>query len=50
MAGLEDAGGDEVSLNDELIAERRLEVAAEDGMGITGSVTVERRPEPPRAQ
>ena len=40
-----DAGGD-----DELIAERRLEAAAENGIGITDSVTVERRPEPPRAQ
>ncbi len=43
-----DAGGDEVSLSDELIAERRLEAAAEDG--ITGSVTIERHPEPPRTQ
>jgi hypothetical protein len=45
-----DAGGDEVSLSDELIAERRLEAAAEDGVGITDSVTIERRPEPPSAQ
>jgi hypothetical protein len=45
-----DAGGDEVSLTNELIAERRLEAAAEDGIGITDSVTVERRPEPPSAQ
>ena len=43
-----DAGGDEVSLSDELIAERRLEAAAENG--ITDSVTIERRPEPPSAQ
>jgi hypothetical protein len=42
-----DAGGDEVSLSDELIAERRLEAAAEDGIGITDSVTIERRSEPP---
>jgi hypothetical protein len=35
-----DAGGDEVSLSDELIAERRLEAAAEDGIGITDSVTI----------
>ena len=45
-----DAGGDEVSLSDELLAERRLEAAAEDGIGITDSVTIERRPEPPSAQ
>ena len=45
-----DAGGDEVSLSDELIAERRLEAAAEDGIGITDSVTIERYPEPPRTQ
>jgi hypothetical protein len=45
-----EAGGDEVSLSDELIAERRLEAAAEDGVGITDSVTIERRPEPPSAQ
>jgi hypothetical protein len=44
-----DAGGDEVSLSDELIAERRIEAAAEDGI-IIDSVTMERRPEPPRAQ
>jgi hypothetical protein len=42
-----DAGGDEVSLSDELIAERRLEAAAEDGIGSTDSVTIERRLEPP---
>ena len=42
-----DAGGDEVSLSDELIAERRLEAAAEDGIGITDSVTNKRRLEPP---
>jgi hypothetical protein len=45
-----DAGGDEVSLSDELIAERRVEAAAEDGIGITDSVTIERHPEPPSAQ
>jgi hypothetical protein len=45
-----EAGGDEVSLSDELIAERRLEAAAEDGIGITDSVTVERRPDSPSAQ
>jgi hypothetical protein len=45
-----EAGGDEVSLTDELIAERRVEAAAEDGIGITDCVTVERRPEPPSAQ
>jgi hypothetical protein len=45
-----EAGGDEVSLSDELIAERRLEAAAEDGVGITDRVTIERRPEPPSAQ
>ena len=44
-----EAGGDAVSLSDELIAERRLEAAAEDGIGMTHSVTVERRPEPPSA-
>jgi hypothetical protein len=45
-----DAGGDEVSLSDELIAERRTEAAAENGIGITDSVTIERYPEPPRTQ
>jgi hypothetical protein len=45
-----DAGGDEVSRSDELIAERRLEAAAEDGVGMTGSVTIERHPERPRTQ
>jgi len=45
-----EAGGDEVSLSDELIAERRLEAAAGDGIGITDSVTVEQRPESPSAQ
>ena len=46
-----DAWGDEVSLSDELIAERRIEAAAaDDGLGITDSVPVERRPEPPSAQ
>jgi hypothetical protein len=45
-----DAGGDEVSLIDELIAERRLQAAAEDGVGMTGSVTIERHPERPRTQ
>jgi hypothetical protein len=45
-----DAGGDDVSLSDELIAERRVEAAAEDGIGITDSVTIERHPEPPSAQ
>jgi hypothetical protein len=45
-----EAGGDEVSLSDELIAERRLEAAAEDGIGITDSVTIERRLEPPSTQ
>ena len=45
-----DAGGDEVSLSDELIAERRLEAAAEDGIGTTHSVTIVRHPEPPSAQ
>jgi hypothetical protein len=45
-----DAGGDEVSLSDELIAERRLEAAAEDGIGVTDSMPVERRPEPPSAR
>lgn len=38
-----EAGGDEVSLIDELIADRRLEDAAEDGSGINDSVTIERR-------
>jgi len=46
----EDAGGDEVSLSDELIAERRLAAAAEDGIGMTDSVTIERHPGPPRIQ
>lgn len=46
---VKEAGGDEVSLSDELIAERRLEAAAEDGIGITDSVTVEQHPEPPSA-
>ena len=45
-----DAGGDKVSLSDELIAERHLEAAAADGIGITDSVTIERRPEPPSVQ
>ena len=45
-----EAGGDEVSLSDGLIAERRLEAAAKDGIGITDSVTVERSSEPPSAQ
>ena len=45
-----EAGGDEASLSDELIAERRLEAAAEDGIGITDSVTIERRRESPRTQ
>ena len=45
-----DGGGDEVSLSDELIAERRIEAAAEGGIGITDSVTVERSSEPPSAQ
>jgi hypothetical protein len=44
------AGGDEVSLSDELIAERHLEAAAEDGIGITGSVTIGRHPESPSAR
>jgi hypothetical protein len=41
-----DAGGDEVSLSDELIAQRRVE----DGIGITDSVTIERHSEPPSAR
>jgi hypothetical protein len=41
-----EAGGDEVSLGDELIVERHLEAAAGDGIGITDSVTIERRSEP----
>jgi hypothetical protein len=45
-----EAGGDEVSLSDELIAERHLEAAAGDGIGIPDSVTIEWRPEPPSAQ
>ena len=45
-----EAGGDEVSLSDELVAERRLEAAVEDGVDITDSVTIERHPEPPRTQ
>jgi hypothetical protein len=45
-----EARGDQVSLTDELIAERRPEAAVEDGIGITDSVTVEQRPEPPSAQ
>lgn len=45
-----EAGGDEVSLSDELIAERRLEAAAEDGIAMTDSVTIERQTESPRAQ
>jgi hypothetical protein len=45
-----DAGGDEVSLTDELITERRLAAAAEDGAGNTDNETIERRPEPPSAQ
>ena len=45
-----EARGDAVSLSDELIADRRLEAAAEDGIGVTDSVTIERRTEPPSAR
>ncbi|CCH86147.1 protein of unknown function [Modestobacter italicus] len=45
-----DAGGDKVSLSDELIAERRLEAAAENGVGMSGGVTIERHSDRPRAQ
>ena len=45
-----EAGGDEVSLSDELIAERRIEAAAEDGVGMSDSVAVERRLEPPSSR
>jgi hypothetical protein len=44
------AGGDEVSLSDELIAERRIEAAVEAGIALTDSVTIERHTEFPRAQ
>ena len=45
-----EAGGDQVSLVDELLAERHMEAAAEDRVGITDEVVVvERGPEPRRS-
>jgi hypothetical protein len=41
-----EAGGDKVSLVDELIAERRREAAAEDRIGLTDDAVIEHRPEP----
>lgn len=38
-----EAGGDNVSLVDELIAERRLEAAAEDGLRLSDDVIIEHR-------
>ena len=46
----QEAGGDKVSLVDELLAERHMEAAAEDRVGITDEVVVvERGPEPRRS-
>jgi hypothetical protein len=41
-----EAGGDKVSLVDELIAERRLEAAAEDGLRVSEDVIIEHRRQP----
>jgi hypothetical protein len=41
-----EAGGDKVSLVDELIAERRLEAAAEDGLRLSDDVIIEHRRQP----
>ena len=45
----QEAGGDKVSLVDELLAERHMEAAVEDRVGITDEVVVERGPEPRRS-
>ena len=41
-----EAGGENVSLVDELIAERRLEAAAEDGLRLSDDVIIEHRRQP----
>jgi hypothetical protein len=44
----QEAGGDKVSLVDELLAERHMEAAAEDRIGLTDEVVAERNQEPGR--
>jgi hypothetical protein len=44
----QEAGGDKVSLVDELLAERHLEATAEDRIALTDDVVAERNQEPGR--